>query len=78
MVDEDVTEDIKLNFGNLASYAAANYEMKLFYSSITPDLLYDISLLAHSMNRVTFLTTVRIWLNLIDRKKNSCKVNQPK
>lgn len=78
MVSPNVTEEAMLNFGSLAAYAAAKYHMKSFYTNITPDLLLHISHLAHKDNKVTFLTAIRVWLNLIDRNKNSVELNQPR
>ncbi|KAJ8923068.1 hypothetical protein NQ315_001617 [Exocentrus adspersus] len=79
MVSEYDNIEFITSFGSLASFAASRFVLKSFHDSFTPDLLDNIrALLSDTTDPNMFLMIIRIWLNLLDRKDNSSKVNEPR
>ncbi|KAF5277179.1 hypothetical protein FQR65_LT03885 [Abscondita terminalis] len=78
MLQEDITDEALLEFGNLIEYAAVLHETYLYHDSFYPSLFPMVLELVRSENRLYSLLGNRILQNLLDRHHNVPVFDTPK
>ncbi|KAK4874263.1 hypothetical protein RN001_013623 [Aquatica leii] len=78
VLDEDITEEALLDFGNLIEYAAVLHETYLYRDSLYPSLFPMVLELVGSDNQLYSLLGNRILQNLLDRHHNVPEFDTPK